>query len=153
MRTRAILLTIMAGLVALSISACGMPTVRQLRHQPSMAAESAEKFARVAFVQGNAKEAYELMWEEGKRRLGVDAVTGTIVDFNKAGRPSVVEATEYEPILGQPAMNIFLHGKGEAGDFYYRFVMMGTEETGYRVGNFFKGSGPYPPSNIRKRLQ
>jgi hypothetical protein len=140
------------GLLALSTSACGMPTVRQLRHQPSIAAESAEKFARVAFVEGNVKAAYDLIWEEGKRRLSVDAAARAIADINKAGRPSEVEATEYEPILGQPAMNIFLHGKGEAGDFYYRFVMMGTEDTGYRVADFFKGSGPYPPSNMRKPL-
>jgi hypothetical protein len=117
-----------------------------------MAAESAEAFARVAFIEGNARGAYELMCEEVKQKNSVEAVVASIDAMNTPGRPSVIEATEYEPIFGQPAMNIFLHGQTETGDIYYRFVMIGTEETGYRVGSFFKGSGPYPSSSIRKRL-
>jgi hypothetical protein len=149
---RSICLAILVPLLTISASACGVPTVRQLRHQPTMAAESAEAFARVAFIEGNARGAYELMCEEVKHKYSVEAVVASIDAMNTPGRPSVVEATEYEPIFGQPAMNIFLHGRTETRDIYYRFVMIGTEQTGYRVGDFFKGNGPYPPSSIRKRL-
>jgi hypothetical protein len=117
-----------------------------------MAAEGAEKFARLAFVEGNAREAYELIWDEGKQRMSFDSAAKTLVEMNKAGRPSHVDATEYEPVPGQPAMSVFLHGTGETGDFYYRLMMMGTEDTGYHVADFYKGSGPYPPSPTRRSL-
>src|SRR5262249_14948739 len=143
----------LVGMLVVATFACGPPVVRQLRHEPGKAAESAEQFARVALVEGDVQGAYELLWEDGKRRLSAAAFAEALADMNKKGRPTTVEATDYEPVFGQPSMMIFLHGKGGTEDFYNRFHMMGTQDTGYRVADFFKGSGPYPPSSIRRSLR
>jgi hypothetical protein len=66
--------------------------------------------------------------------------------------PDAVNATDYEPLPGQPGMNIFLFGQTGAEHFYYRFYMEGTKETNYAVGGLWRNDGPYPPSNMRHRL-
>ena len=49
-------------------------------------------------------------------------------------------------------MNIFLSGVAGKERFYYRLVMEGTKETDYAVDGIWRSDGPYPPSNLRKRL-
>jgi hypothetical protein len=120
-----------------------------------MAAESAEEFAQVAIIDNDPERAHSLLWEQGKVRLSVDEIAQGLERMHPEGRPTKIRAIEYEPVFGQPAMNIFLRGTGinDSDDAYYRFVMMGTEESGYRVADFMRGSGPYPPSSIRKPIR
>ena len=153
MSARFFVITVSIMLCSLLAVGCGMPTVRQLKHQPSLAAESAEQFARTAFLERDTKSAYDLMWDESKRRYTSQQIEEVIHNLHTAGYPSSVEATDYEPIFGQPAMNIFLHGSSQSEEFYYRFVMMGTADTGYKVSDILRGSGPYPPSSLRKSLK
>ena len=54
--------------------------------------------------------------------------------------------------MGQKGMNIYLFGQTRNETFYYRFFMEGTKETDYTVGGLWRNEGPYPPSNMRKRL-
>lgn len=50
-------------------------------------------------------------------------------------------------------MNIFLVGEVDSEKFYYRLVMAGTQDAGYKVAGFWRGSGPYPTSKLRHSLQ
>lgn len=135
-----------------SVVACGTPVVRVLEHRPGMAAAQAETWARAAFVEQDAQRAYDLFWEEGKKRVTRDWIAEGIVEMHPNRYPSEIHATEYEPILGQPAMMIFLRGSGSGEEFHYRLILHGTVQTDYRVSDFFRGSGPYPPSPVRKPL-
>jgi len=141
-----------AVLALLALVACGSPTFRVLHHRQDLAAARAEEFARVAFVERDAGRAYALLWDEGKKRVSSDSVAAGIMKMHPKGYPVQIKAMEYEPIFGQPAMNIFLDGSGADEEFHYRLILQGTAETNYRVSDFFRGSGPYPPSPNRKPL-
>ena len=140
-----------ASLVVLTLVAC-QTSVRVLNHRQDLAAVRAEEFARVAFVEHDAQRAYELLWDEGRKRVSAEWVADGIVAMHPKGYPIEVKATAYEPIFGQPAMNIFLDGGGSGEEFHYRLILQGTAETNYRVSDYFRGSGPYPPSPLRKPL-
>jgi len=129
-----------------------VPTVRRLEHRPDLAAKAASDFAQVAFVDHDARRAYELLWEQGKARVPLAEFEKALVEMHPQGYPTEVSAVEYEPIFGQPAMNIFLHGVRGEEQYYYRIVVQGTAPTGYRVSDCLRGSGPYPPSAARKPL-
>jgi hypothetical protein len=62
-------------------------------------------------------------------------------------------ATDFEPMPGQTAMSIYLTGKNDNEDFYYRLVMQGTTQTGYTVSGFYRGSTAYPASKLRQTLR
>ncbi len=144
-------LLVLAAQVALLV-ACGVPQVHMMSHRPDMAATAAEEFARVAFVEQDSRRAYDLTADELKKAWTLDVFVKNMTELHHSRYPSQVAATDYEPIPGQPAMNVFLRGQNGDEEFYYRFTMLGTEERGYRVMGFFRGSGPYPPSPSRKSL-
>jgi hypothetical protein len=131
---------------------CGVPTVTVLHHDEDKAAEEAEKFAQVAFVQHDPQAAYTVFSEEMKKEITFAIMADTLKKLHPTGYPTHVSATEFEPMPGQPAMNIFLRGKRDNEDFYYRLVMKGTVDTGYRVAGFFRGNGPPPASKLRQPL-
>jgi hypothetical protein len=133
---------------AILLLAC-VPTVTRLEHRPDLAAKVASDFAQVAFVEHDARRAYDLLWEQGKARVQFEK---SLVEMHPQGYPTEVNAVEYEPIFGQPAMNIFLHGVRGEEQYYYRIVVQGTAPTGYKVSDCLRGSGPYPPSPARKPL-
>ncbi len=136
-------------LLVLFTSGC----VRVLHHDEQKAAVEAEKFAEVAFVQHEPQNAYSIFSDEGKKAISLDKFTTTIEQMHPNGYPSKVSAVEYEPIPGQPAMNIFLHGQNEQEDYYYRLVMQGTAEKGYKVAGFFRSNIPPPDSFMRQPLK
>ncbi len=140
-------------LVMLFVIGCGVPTVTFLHHDENKAAVEAEKFAQVAFVQHDTQGAYKAFADEMKKEITFEIMADALKKMHPTGYPKVVSAVEFEPMLGQKAMNIYLHGKNDREDFYYRFVMGGTEETGYRVTGFFRGNGPYPGSSMRMPLK
>lgn len=146
--TKKILLFLFLFLVLFS-SGC----IRVLHHDEQKAAIEAEKFAEVAFVQQDFKQAYNTISDELKKYISLDEFTSTIEKMHPDGYPLNVSAVEYEPVPGQQAMNIFLCGQDEQGDYYYyRFVMQGTADKGYEVNGCFRGNGPYPNSSMRQPL-
>jgi hypothetical protein len=130
----------------------GCVTARVLHHDPLMAAMEAQKFADAAFVQHDPQKAYDLSSDGMKQSHSLEEFTGILENLHPTGYPSEVTATEYEPILGQAAMSIFLEGQNENENFYYRLVMKGTSDEGYRVDGFYRGNGPYPESSLRMPL-
>jgi uncharacterized protein YceK len=123
-----------------------------LRHDPSMAAVEAQKFADTAFVQHDPQKAYDLLAVETKKTVSSNEFMIAIVKMHPTGYPSKVSAAEYEPIPGQPAMNIYLRGQSEKENFYYRLVMKGTGGEGYKVGGLWRSDDPPPESSVRRPL-
>lgn len=135
-----------------SLPSCG-PSVRVLRHSESLAAREAQRFADAAYVERDFKKAYTLLSPTAQAAYSLDTVEAEMAKIHPRGYPSTVRTTEYEPIPGQAAMNIFLVGEGDSEKFYYRLVMAGTKDSGYKVSGFFRGSRPYPPSQLRHSLE
>ena len=75
-----------------------------------------------------------------------------VAKMHPSNYPTKVQSTEFEPMPGQKAMNIFLVGEHGEEKFYYRFTMEGVKETDYKVSGLWRGQGPYPPSKMRKTL-
>ncbi|MBU2601165.1 MAG: hypothetical protein KKA32_03230 [Actinobacteria bacterium] len=63
-----------------------------------------------------------------------------------------VEATEYEPVLGQAALSIFLTGRTTQETYPYLVLVTGTADAGYLVSDFRLVTGPDPPSDLRQKL-
>ena len=143
---RAAVLTVLCNLSCL-------PTVQLFHHAPEMAATKAEEFAQIAFVQMNHELAYVLLAPATKESFTREQMVEALAQMHPKRLPIEPKAVEYEPILGQAAMSIYLNGHRDDEEFYYRLVMHGTTDTGYQVGGFFRGSGPYPPSKLRKLLK
>ncbi len=125
--------------------------VRAFKHSPDAAGKEAEKFAFLAFVKHDFQNALlKLVGQSFGSEMKLKEIVGKM---HPTGYPDAVVATEFEPIPGQRAMNIFLVGENNSEQFYYRFTMAGTAETGYRVSGLWRGSGPYPPSKRRRSLE
>ena len=136
------------SLTALAFVSC----VNVISHEPKDAAQAAAEFAEVAFVERDLPRAHGLMSEAARRNVPMGQFTDLVAQMHPNGYPTEVSATEFEPIPGQRAMNIFLRGTGGGEEFYYRFVLEGDARSGYRVTYLGRGSGPYPPSPRRKPL-
>lgn len=130
------------------LSSCG---VRVIVHDEQAAARAAAKFAGLAFVRSDYSGAHAMLSPQMQQALPMDKLAAEVAKMHPKARPSEVVATDFEPLPGQQAMNIYL--KAATGDdtFFYRFLMVGDEGSGYRVGGIWRGSGPYPPS-ARKPL-
>jgi hypothetical protein len=138
----------LSALIALT----GCLQVNQLKHQPAAAGRKAQQFANVAFVERNLDAAYPLLSQNVRNSLTLDQFKDAVSKMHPSEYPLFVRATEYEPLMGQRAMNIYLIGDAEKERLYYRFVMEGTQETDYTVGGFWRNNGPYPASDMRKAL-
>lgn len=122
-----------------------------ISHDQRSAAAMAEHFAEAAFVKNDISTAHADLSSQMQSAYLAGELTADLSKMHPAGRPTEVAAREYEPLPGQKAMNILLKGTGGNEAFYYRLLMVGTREQGYKVGGFCRGNGPYPP-NGRKPL-
>ena len=134
-------------------AACGVPRITVLNHDEDQAAAKAKEFAEVAFVQREYKKAYDLLWEETKKHVSFEQFLDVVNKMHPNAHPAQVAAIEFEPLPGQAGMNIYLKGKNGKEEFFYRFGMAGTKESGYKVSGIFRGNGPYPPSKLRRALK
>ena len=117
-----------------------------------MAAGKAQQFADVAFVKRDFEAAYPLLSQNLRASITMNQFKDVVSKMHVSEYPLFVRATDYEPLMGKKAMNIYLTGDAENGRFYYRFVMEGTQETNYVVSGFWRNDGPYPASNMRRPL-
>ena len=141
---------LLAAFALLAMSGCFR--VNKFEHEPTMAAAEAHNFALIAFVERDAPRAYNLLSPNMKAQMSLDQFKDLVSKMHPSEYPWSIEATDYEPLPGQKAMNIFLSGSAGNERFYYRFVMEGTKQDRYTVGGLWRGNGPYPPSNMRRRL-
>ena len=140
--------TLVLGLLVFA----GCLQVNRFNHQPAMARSKAEQFADAAFIEHDLGSAYGLLSQAMRNQLSFEQFKDLISKMHPAQYPDAVNASEYEPLMGQKGMNIYLFGQTRNEKFYYRFFMEGTKETDYTVGGLWRNEGPYPTSNMRKPL-
>jgi hypothetical protein len=116
-----------------------------------MAAIEAVRFARAAFIERNYDRAHGMLPPETDLQFTSNKLKEMVEGMHPTGYPSVVTATDYEPILGQRAMIIYLYGENDEEKFYYRLTMSGTQENGYRVYQLYRSKEPYQ-SNMKRPL-
>jgi hypothetical protein len=122
-------------------------------HDEELAAKQAAGFAYTTFVKQDAKGGYSLLADSTKQQLSFDQFSATNAKLHPSTFPTRVTATEFEPIPGQKAMNIFLVGENGNEKFYYRLPVEGTMKEGYKVSGMYRGNGPYPASKLRQKLK
>ena len=142
--------TFLTVLLLAALPAC---TFHASKQNPEVAAASAVEFAKAAFMERNIDKAYGLLDPEFQAYAPKEKFVEVITAMNTPASPTVVTATEFEPIPGQEGMNIYLTGENGAEKFYYRIPMKGSEEEGYKAAGVFRGQGPYTPSELRQPLQ
>lgn len=134
------------------LAVCSACFISVTKHNEDSAAISAVEFAKAAFVERNAEKAYNLLAEKSQAYYSKEKITEVLANMNSPTSPTVITATEFEPIAGQEMMNIFLAGENGSEKFYYRLEMTGTEQKGYKVSGFFRAQGQYPISQSRRPL-
>ena len=141
------------GFTALALVFLISCTTTIISHDVDMAAKSAIEFSKVALIKHDIQNSYTLLSDNMKKTIPLEKYSQVISQIHPSLFPLSLTAEEFEPIPGQKGMNIFLHGENGPEKFYYRFVMEGTAETGYRVSGIFRGNGPAPPSKLRQKLK
>ena len=122
-------------------------------HEPDEAAEVAEAFAFAAFVNDAPAEALTMASLHDGETFTATQLAEVLRQIHPAGHPTSVRATDYQPTPGYRGMQVFLEGQSADGErFYYRFLMEGTADEGYKVREFYRGTGPYPTGVERKPL-
>jgi len=139
--------------IALCLAAsCSIKIVNVIKHNQNDASKVADKFANLAFIKSDYAAAYNLIDPELQKTVSVERLKDEVAKMHPNDRPASLQAIEYEPIPSQHAMNIYLKGTLDKTEFFYRLLMTGDQESGYKVGGFFRGKGPYPPAVLRKPL-
>lgn len=126
-------------------------SINVIVHDEQAAAATAGKFADLAFVKSEYASARALFSPELEQAVSAEKFADTVDTMHPKARPTEVKATEFEPLPGQRAMNIYLKGMRDGEAFYYRLLMVGDKGAGYKVQGLWRGPGPYPPS-ARKSL-
>ena len=122
-----------------------------IEHDPALAAKRAVEFARAAFIRQDADGAYALLSDSMRRYVPLAKFKETISRLHPNGRPSKIEAVEYEPMPGEKAMYIYLVGQDSGEQFEYTVTLEGTAATDYRVSKFTRGARSYLPSSSEKK--
>jgi hypothetical protein len=136
-----VILTILLGCKASVIS-----------HDEDQAAAQAIQFARSAFVDNDLTKAYGMLDPELQKQLSPSGFKAAVESMHSGGYPSEIQATAYEPTLGQEEMQIFLIGSSGSNQLYYRLRMVGTKSANYRVTGMYRNSAPYPTTPLRQSL-
>jgi hypothetical protein len=127
-------------------------TARVLRHDQAVAAAKAEEFLVYAVLKQDFGAAHRMLRDDAKVRIGEAVLAEAVREQHPHGYPTSVRATEYEPVPGQAAIQIFLIGEKDSEKFYYRIPMVGTVDSGYSPEGFYRGSGANPASAMRQAL-
>jgi len=130
-----------------------MGCAESINHDEVLAGRRAVEFAQVAFVKHDIENGYALLSDSTKRRVSLEKFKEVLSRLHPKAFPTSVTASEYEPMLGEKAIYIYLVGENSDEHFSYRLTMEGTATTGYRVLSLDRGSGLYRPSNRRQTFK
>jgi hypothetical protein len=108
-------------------------TVTVISHDEDMAAKSAIEYARVALVKQDIQNSYSLISDNAKKTVSFENYSQVLSKIHTSLYPISLTAEEYEPIPGKKGMDIFLYGENGSEKFYYRVIMEGTAQAGYKV--------------------
>jgi hypothetical protein len=130
---------------------CGLSTscINIIAHDEMAAAKAATQFAEAAFVARDFSKAHGLLASRARSQIPIEKLSESITEMHPKQFPSSVVATEFEPVPGQHAMNIYLKGTGDGESYFYRLAMEGDAPSGYGVIGLYRSNGPPPPSNRR----
>ena len=143
-------LAVVCVLVAAALVGTGC--VQVFRHSPSAAAVGASDFVRVLMVEKDARAAYAMTdasFQQGRTLAVFESRTKGSPGY---GAITGVAATAYEPVPSQPAIDIFLTGRGGAVTYYYAVRMSGTQDAGYKPASLTLSNNPFPATDTRKSL-
>ena len=130
-----------------------MGCAESINHDEVLAGRRAVEFAQVAFVKHDVEDGYALLSDSTKRHVSFEKFKEVLSRLHPKAFPTSVTASEYEPMLGEKAIYIYLVGENSGERFYYRLTMEGAAATGYRVLSLDRGSAPYPPSNRKQTFK
>ena len=125
---------------------------RVSNHSPIMAATSATAFAQVALVERNADRAFSMLHPDFQAYATKPKFAQFLTAMNSPTGPLSINATDFEPLVGEEGMNIYLTGENDTQTFYYRIPMKGNQDKGYKPIGLFRNPTPYPQSSTRRRL-
>ncbi|HLG55557.1 MAG TPA: hypothetical protein VI485_09510 [Vicinamibacterales bacterium] len=146
MHRRSIVLGLLSAMCTAVISC------KAIRHDEHVAAAKAEEFLRVAVIDRNSAAAYAMLSLEARTSIKESTFVETVEKMHPNGYPAIVRATEYEPVPGQSAIQVFLEGESGVLKYYYRVAMSGNVDAGYAPSAMFRGNQAYPPSPLRQSL-
>jgi hypothetical protein len=154
---------VLTAIVGVGLIFCGIgmlaqllgypPRISVIHHSEERAAQKAAQFAEVVFVRQDYERAYTLLSEELREKVPFEKFKGLILQGHVEGFPTVVKATDFEPLPGRKAMGVFLDGANSGLRFYYRLIMQGTKATDYQVSDFQVSKEPYPRSSLTRPLK
>ena len=130
-----------------------MGCAESINHDEVLAGRRAVEFAQVAFVKHDIENGHALLSDSTKRRVSLEKFKEVLSRLHPKAFPTSVTASEYEPMLGEKAIYIYLVGENSGEHFSYRLTMEGTATTGYRVLSLDRGSGLYRPSNRKQTFK
>ena len=121
-------------------------------HSPADAGREAEKFVTALFVRGDAVAAYKMLdplTTQGRKAADIRRLAVSSPGY---GQVTSVKATEYEPVAGQAALDIYLIGTDGTRALYYKVRMDGTAGAGYRAADIVVSQQALPSSGMRTSL-
>jgi hypothetical protein len=135
-------------LVILALPGC----VTAFRHSPTDAAAKAEQMARALLINKDATSAHSLLDAASRARVTVSSLAQSAAMTPGYGKVTSIRATEYSPVDGQAAIDIYL--VGTAGDVTYHYIvrMSGTADEGYLAAHMAGSLEDFTPNDARRKL-
>jgi hypothetical protein len=144
--TRGSAATILVWVLGLTLAGCAGSE----KHDEALAAKRALEFAKVVFIEKNFFKGHEMLSDGGKRHIPLDKLKQTVVSMHPREYPKKITALEYEPMVGEKAIYIFLSGNTGEDLISYRLTLEGTATTDYKVLKIDQGMG-FPTFSNKKR--
>jgi hypothetical protein len=121
-----------------------------VQHDEALAAKRALEFAKVVLIEKDFTKGHGMLSDGGKRHIPVDKLKQTVASMHPRGYPNKVTALEYEPMVGENAIYIFLSGYTGEELISYRLTLEGTAASDYKVLKIDQGTG-FPTFSNQKR--
>jgi hypothetical protein len=137
------------------VFACGLvfyACADSFEHDHKLAAKRAEEFARTTFVRQEFEKGYAMLSDSGKRYVPLQKFKDTVVKLHPRTYPTRVTATDYEPMVGEKAIYVYLTGDNAGEHFYYTLILDGTAATDYKVTRFSRGSSAHDSSSQKQPM-
>lgn len=136
----------LASTLALVLAACAGSE----NHDEALAAKRALEFAKVVLIERDFVKGHGMLADGGKRHVPLDKLKQTVASMHPRNYPNKITALEYEPMVGEKAIYIFLSGYTGEELISYRLTLEGTATTDYKVLKIDQGMG-FPTFSNKKR--
>lgn len=140
------------ALLALAVGGCSPQFVRMIKHDLDLAAADGAEFAYFACVARDYDRAHTMLIPPARRQGTPQQLGRAMERMHEIGFPTSVTIVDLAPIPGKTL--IILYGEGSDGDniHYYRILMEGATDRGYRVADFRHQMRPFHYEALRNPL-